>query len=305
VDMTVRDERDERTRGSAVHQPGGVDGLILAVRRRLGLVALISVVFGIGFYMLTYWMTPIYRGTTILAPADLEKKSLGSGLSSALGSMGGFSALAGLGFGGSDTATEEAIAVLKSQELTEALIRQDDLLPELFPKQWDPASGHWKPGKKPPTIGAGFRAFNRIRKVQRDTKTGLITLTVDWKDPLKAAAFTNGLVDLLNEEMRQRALVQAEASVGYLQRELANSQEVSTREAISRLMEEEIKQEMVAHVTKQYSLRVVDAAIPADLDAPVRPIKILYAALGLVFGFCAGAWIAVRLGRRAAPAADQ
>lgn len=74
--------------------------------------------------------------------------------------------------------------------------------------------------------------------------------------------------------------------------------DVNTREAVSRLMEEQIKQEMLAHVTKEYALKVVDRAIPADLDFPVKPIKILYIAAGLFVGALIGAVMAIRLDQR-------
>jgi uncharacterized protein involved in exopolysaccharide biosynthesis len=280
-------------------ESAGMDALIAAVRGRLLLCLAVSFAFGIVFGVWAFVKTPIYRGTTILAPADLEKKGVGSGLSSALGSVSGFAALAGLGLGGNDYATEEAIAVLKSEQLTEGFIADNNLWPELYPKLWDAQAGHWRAGiKKVPTPGRAFRAFNSIRKVQRDTKTGLITLQVDWKDPVLAANWTNQLVERLNDEMRNRALKQAEASMGYLQSELATTYDVTTREAISRLMEEQIKHEMLAHVTKEYALQVVDKAIAADLDAPVRPIKILYIAFGLVFGALVGMCLALWLDKR-------
>jgi hypothetical protein len=106
------------------------------------------------------------------------------------------------------------------------------------------------------------------------------------------------LVERLNDEMRNRALKQAEASVGYLQNELAITVDVSTREAISRLMEDQIKQEMLAHVTKEYALQVVDKAIPADFDAPVWPVKILFIVFGLFFGALLGIGTAVWFNRR-------
>lgn len=276
----------------------GIDAVIAVVRRRWLLVFAVSLAVGAAFTVLAYITTPIYRGTTVLAPADVEKKGMGSGLASALGAGGGFAALAGLGLGGNDYATEEAMAVLKSEQLTQGFLRDNNLLPELFPKLWDAPAGHWKTGKKIPTLGAGFRAFNKIRKIQRDTKTGLITLQIDWKDPVKAANWTNQLVERLNDEMRKRALVQAEASMGYLQNELATTVDVSTREAISRLMEGQIKQQMLAHVTKEYALKVVDKSIPADIDAPVRPVKILYIAFGLFFGTMVGVVVARRLDKR-------
>ena len=280
-------------------QLSGVDALIAIVWRRRLLVTAISLLFGVAAGVLAHYATPIYRGKTVLAPADLEKKSGGSGLGSALGSVGGFAALAGLGLGGNDYATEEAIAVLKSQSLTEAFIQDENLLPELFPKSWDPVAKHWRSEKKVPTLGAGFRAFDGIRKVQKDNKTGLITVQIDWRNPVTAAKLTNDLVDRLNDEMRRRALVEADASMGYLQHEIPITIDVTTREAISRLMEEQIKQEMLAHVTKEYALKVVDRALPADLDSPVKPIKILYIAVGLFLGGLFGAMIAIRFDKRA------
>ncbi len=279
--------------------PRGMDGPLGAVRSRLPLVCALSLAFGIAMAVLSFYVTPVYRGTTVLAPADTEKKGMGSGLSSVLGSVSGIAALAGIGMGGGDYATEEAIAVLKSQQFTEEFIDHNNLLPELFPKSWDAGTGHWKAGiKKIPTLGKGFHAFERIRKIEHDNKTGLITLQIEWKDPVKSAEWANWLAERLNTEMRTRALTQAEASLGYLQKEAANTVDVTTREAISRLMESEIKQEMLAHVTTDYALQVVDKAIPADIDDPVRPIKVLYAALGLVFGAMVGTVVAMWLEKR-------
>jgi uncharacterized protein involved in exopolysaccharide biosynthesis len=280
---------DERSDSSA-----GMDVLFAAVRRRPLLVFVFSIAFGVVFGVLAYLTTPTYRGATILAPADLEKKGMGSGLSSALGAAGGFAALAGIGLGGNDYATEEAMAVIKSEQFTEGFIQDNNLMPELFPKAWDAQAGRWKTGlKKIPSLGAAYRRFNKLRKMTRDAKSGLITVQIDWKDPVKAADWTNRLIERLNDEMRRRALNQAEASMGYLQSELANTADVSTREAISRLMEGQIKQEMLAHVTIEYALQVVDKALPADIDAPVWPIKILYVAFGLFFGVMVGMGVAV------------
>jgi uncharacterized protein involved in exopolysaccharide biosynthesis len=285
---------DERPDSSA-----GTDFWFTAVRRRPLLVLAMSIAFGVAFGVLAYLTTPTYRGTTILAPADLEKQGMGSGLSSALGSVSGFAAIAGIGLGENDYATEEAMAVLKSEYFTEGFIQDNNLMPELFPKAWDAQAGRWKTGlRKIPTLGAGFRRFNKIRKLTRESKSGLITVQVDWKDPVKAAEWTNRLIERLNDEMRRRALNQAEASMGYLQNELANTVDVSTREAISRLMEGQIKQEMMAHVTKEYALKVVDKAIPADIDAPVWPIKVLYVAFGLIFGAMVGSGAALWVEKR-------
>lgn len=269
------------------HRRADASGIMEMIQRRPKFVTVTALLFGMVFggasLMWAFIMTPIYRGVAILAPADLDKKGESSGLSSALGAVGGFAALAGIGVG-NDYATEDAIAVLKSEEFTEDFIRDQNLLPDLFPKIWDARLGRWKAGKKVPSPGAAFRAFERIRKIQRDSRSGLITIQVDSRDPVKAAQWTNELVARLNDEMRGRALAQAEASMVYLQKEQTTSVDVAEREAISRLMEGQIKQEMMAHVTKEYALQVVARAIPADVDYPVWPIKTLFFSVGFALG---------------------
>jgi capsular polysaccharide biosynthesis protein len=115
---------------------------------------------------------------------------------------------------------------------------------------------------------------------------------------VKAADWTNRYVQLLNDEMRARATADAEASLGYLQNEFATTADVSTREAISKLIESQVKQKMLAHVTQEYALRVIDKAEVADADAPVRPVKILFLALGIVFGAILGIAVALLLYKR-------
>jgi uncharacterized protein involved in exopolysaccharide biosynthesis len=276
-----------------------IDDLIAGLKKRKPVIAGVTLLTILVMGGLSIWLTPIYRGTAILAAAHSEKGGLGSGLDSALGgSVGGFAALAGFGLS-DDSATDEALAVLKSQQLTQEFIEQNHLMPDLFPGSWDVRTGTWKPGlKKVPTIARGYRVFDKIRKIERDNKTGLITLSIDWKDRFKAAQWVNGLVELLNDEMRHRAVVAADASVGYLQKEYATGPDVSTHEAISRLMENEIKQQMLAHVTQEYALRVINKAIPPDADNPVRPNKILFVALGAVFGLLLGAAVAAYLHSR-------
>ena len=291
-----------RDRSDARPQLGGVDAFLDSVWRHRLLIFATAIGFAIAAGLVAHFSTPVYRGKTVLAPSDLDNKSGESGAGSALESMSGIGALADLGLGGNDYRTEEAIAVLKSQSLTEAFIQERNLLPLLFPKAWDPVSNHWKPGKKPPTLGAGFRVFDHVRKVQKDSKTQLITLQIDWrKDPVMAADLTNGLVERLNDEMRQRALKLADASLGYLQNEYGKTADVATREAISRLMQDQIRQQMLAHVTKEYALKVVDPAMPSDLDFPAKPIALLYIGVGLVFGAIVGAWLSFRLDRRRTP----
>jgi uncharacterized protein involved in exopolysaccharide biosynthesis len=234
--------------------------------------------------------TPVYRSSTIFAPAVADE---GVNLGSALGQLGGIAALAGIS-GGQGVQTEEALAVLRSRDFTERFLREEGVLPLLYPKQWDSAKGEWRTGVDQPTYGRAYRRFNNeIRTVNQDKKTGLIILSIDWHDRELAADWANKLVARANEEMRRRTVGKSATALGFLERELQATSAVETRAAISRLIESQVRQRMLANVTEEFAFRVVDRALPAEINDPVRPKKVALIAIGLVVGVLLGVVLAL------------
>jgi uncharacterized protein involved in exopolysaccharide biosynthesis len=252
------------------------------------------VVFTVTCAAIAFSTTPEYRATTILAPANTGGSGLGGAVGSSLGQLGGLASMVGINVGSSEPGTEEAIAVLRSRQFTETFISDKNLLPQLFSSLWDSKTSTWKvEGEKQPTLGRGYKVFDeRIRSVLQNKKTGLVTLQIDWRDRAISAAWANELVDRLNNEMRSRALVQATKSLSYLSGELAKTNEVDTRSAISRLIEMQIRQRMLANVTEQYSFRVVDRATVADKWDTIRPKKLQLILTGLILGLVFGVFLA-------------
>lgn len=250
--------------------------------------------FGALLTAVAYWLTPIYRASTLLVPAGIERNRLG-GLSATLGQLGGLASLAGINVGSGDTETEEALAVLRSREFTEQFIADKNLMPELFYDKWDPDKKIWKVAEKRiPTAADGYKYMDkRVRHVLRDLKTNLVTIQIDWKDREEAASWVNTMVERLNAEMRGRAILQADAYIEYLNLELAKTTDVGTREAVNRLIESQIKQRMVATVTKQYAFRVIDRGMAPDKKDKQSPIKALYLLLGLALGGAIGCFAAL------------
>jgi uncharacterized protein involved in exopolysaccharide biosynthesis len=255
----------------------------------IGAAVLSTVVFIVAAFM----MTPFYKAQTVLVPAQHEGGMMGS-LGSALGQLGGLASLAGVNLGGSGPQAEEALAVLRSREFTERFIQDHGMLPILFANKWDSASKQWRAGKKAPTLSDANRFFQKkVRSIAQDKKSGLVTVSIEWSDPKLAAQWANDLVARLNAEMRQRAIVSSDASMKYLEKELADTIAIDTRQAINRLVESTVNQRMFANVTEEYSFRVVDRALPPDLDDKVRPQKAMFAGGGLVLGLIIGAAIAL------------
>jgi uncharacterized protein involved in exopolysaccharide biosynthesis len=255
------------------------------------------VLFTAAFTTAAYTITPIYRASALLMPASSERGSSGV-LGSALGQLGGLASLAGISVGAGDSETEEALAVLRSRQFTERFISDNNLLPKLFAKKWDAAKNSWKVAQKDqPTLAKANAYFSEnIRTIAQDKKTGLITLQIDWKDRNEAAVWANELVLRLNQDMRARAIAKTDASVGYLEKELKSTSLIGTQEAINRLIEVQIKQRMLASVSQEYSFRVVDRAMPADEDDPIKPKKMLLLVAGPFFGSFLGVVLVLLMG---------
>ena len=245
-------------------------------------------------------MTPVYVSATVLVPANNDRSGLQSALGSSLGQLSGLAALVGVGVSTGNAQTQEALAVLRSREFTEAFIRDENLMPELFPDQWDAAAKRWLGEEEDwPTYAQAFQYFHdSIRTVTLTPQTGLVTLAIEWTDPEKSALWANRLVERLNEEVRSRAIANANASIGFLERELESTGAIETRQAINRLMEVQINQRMLANVTREYAFRVADRALPPDPDDEIRPNKPVLLVLGWLFGMMAGVVVSLMVKSR-------
>ena len=252
-------------------------------------VAACVILTTLGFTAAAFILTPIYRSAVVFVPASPTRAPLSGLLGSALGSLGGLSSPAGINIGLAAPDSEEAVAVLKSRQFTEAFIEDWHIIGKLFPRKWDAQRERWRAGVTIPTPAEAYKYFDQsVRSVFEDKRTGLITLEIDWRDRADAAAWANELLRRVNAEMRSRAIKKADASIGYLEKELNTTGIVATRDAISRLMEAQINQRMLADVTEEYAFRVVDKAMPADEKDVLRPRKILLVIAGFVLGTLLG-----------------
>jgi len=240
-----------------------------------------------GFTTAAYVLTPIYRAQIILIPAKSDKDSDSSG--SGMGGIGGVASLVGIDLGGTDSLTEESLAVLKSRQFTEQFIIDRNLLPVLFPKLWDAKAGHWKVDEiHQPTPSRAYRMFKKIRSIVQEKKGSLITMDIDWTDRIAAADWANDMVRRLNLEMRQRAMTRADTAVGYLEKEFETTTAVATREAIGHLTEQQVKQRMLAAVTQEFAFRVIDPAKAPDRDDRYFPNRFMLVIAGPIVGLILG-----------------
>jgi len=236
--------------------------------------------------------TPVYRSETLLAFND-EKMS-GLNLGGAASQLGGLASLAGINIGGSESEKDIAVALLTSRRFIEAFVEDHKLLPVLFEARWNPETKAWR--KKPPTISDGVDMFRkRLLTVNEDRRTGLIRVAIEWRDREAAASWVNELVQRVNDLTRKWAMDDARMSQKYLDAALEKTGIVELRQSMNRLLEAELKKEMVASVRLQYSFRVIDPAMPSDPEDFVRPRRLLLVAFGLFSGGIFGVVLALVL----------
>jgi uncharacterized protein involved in exopolysaccharide biosynthesis len=232
-------------------------------------------------------ITPRFRAQTILAAVTQESGSSGS-LAALAGQLGGIAALAGASLGSQNT-TAESIATLTSRAFTTEFIQRHDLLPLLFADDWNEATKSWDVDDPSdvPTVWKAYERFDKsVRTVEQDAQTGLITLTIDWTDAQVAALWANEMVSELNEALRHKAAEQSHRNVEYLTEALKETGAVELRTSLFGLMEGEMKKEMLANVAAEYAFKTIDPAVAAE--RAFWPNRILFAVLGLAFGFFLG-----------------
>ncbi len=248
------------------------------------LIALVTAITTLIALVTAFLITPIYRAEVLLAPATAEKTG---GLGALAGQLGDVAALAGISLGGGDQ-TQEAIATLKSRALTEAFIKENNLMPILFEDEWDADKKGWKDQdpEDAPTLWQAYETFNEnVRSVSADKKSGLVTLAIEWKDPVLAATWANDLVKRVNNRRQREAIEEAESSIGYLYKQLARTSSVEVEQAIYRLVEAQTKNIMVAQAREEFAFKVIDPAVPPEEKSKPRRVLITFA------GFAVGIFL--------------
>jgi len=265
--MTLTPHGIERT--DATPSDATLKSLAEILSRDRKLIFIISIVFMLIAAVGAFLSEKEYKGTVQFAVVTSDQH--GGGAGGMMSQFGALASLAGVSLGG-ESEKFEALALLQSRFLTEMFIQQNDLLPILYPKLWDSASGRWKvqDPKAIPTLWKADVYFRKFRAVVQDPKTGLVTLSITWRDPALAAKWANALVALTNTQMRDRAIRESERNIGYLRDQATKTELVPVQMALSTLMESQYKQSMLAGGNDEYALKVIDPAATPEAPSSIR-----------------------------------
>jgi len=263
--------------GRVILDLDGLSSGIWRQRKGIGLYLLAGLALGMVWAIIS---RPLYEVEVVTIPVDAET----AGSASLLESFG-LSDLVSMASVGQVSRKQEAIATLRSRSFLLSLISELNLMPQFFGEgetpKWKEMLGIGSPG----TMGDAVDLLrDEIVEVIDDRRSGLVLLRVRWGDRHQSVVWANELVARVNKEMQTRAIERATRELEYLQEELARTESVEVRQAVFRLLEAQLKSLMLANVSDDFALRVLDPALLPDENKSVNLSKKARVALGLIVG---------------------
>jgi len=248
------------------------------------IILAVAIASGIVGGILAFLATPKYDVSMLLQPVT---HNIGS--NSNFAALRGLTSIAGININTTVDDKTVAMATLQSRHLITSYIDQEKLLPILFHSMWDAEKSDWildsgwlpDDGGTPPTLWDGHSLFvKKVMRVTEDPMTGMMTLSIIWTDPNLAVKWAEGLVEYTNNYIQQLAKHEHENNLEYLKKQMALTSNVDVRNSVSQMILKEMEQVMLANVSTEYALKILDPAVAPARDkfsTPNRPMIIILA----------------------------
>ena len=260
----------------------------------------ITMVFAVFSVALALWLPNQYKATVVLAPAQQQS----GGLASALGQVGGLASLAGLNIGSGESSDSQiAQEIMGSWSFIDKFIVENDLAVEVYAaSRWrekqnelaidddiyDVASQEWliedddTDELRPPTSWELYKEFVDRITISEDSKTGLVSVSIEYFSPYMAQAWVDLYVQAINSHMQSREVVKVSRNIEYLQNQISKTAITEMQEVFFVLVEEQIKAKMVAEASPDYAFVAVSPSMVPEENS--QPKRALICILGTLLG---------------------
>ena len=247
------------------------------------LILILAIIMGGLMAVRAYYASPKYEVSASLLIKNLGSSSLGP----LKNQYGGLAAMAGIDLGGGGGGKEqEYYALLSSKKMVREFLERKKLLTVLFAGDWNRATNKWKPNiKKEPNYNMATKHFlNNIMFFSKDRKTGIISISIKWREPVVAQEWLSSYISFANETLRVEAIDLAEKTIVYLEDQAKLTQLQGTKTIVFNLMESQINEIMMAKLQNDFAFKVIDPPIVPEVEDYIRPRPLLEIIAGLIFG---------------------
>ena len=241
----------------------------------------------------------IYKSEALLSPVTSQK-----GLAGAVQNFSGLASLAGINLPSEGTDSNAGKALEKVSSLS---FFQEQILPNIFVpdllavESWsrgenlinydneiyDSVTGSWtrdvEPYQSPePIVQESFRAFGEHIGISKDLKTGFIKLSVKHQSPYVAQAWAELIILKINAFYKDKDKEEAEASVRYLNTQIAQTSYAEIREVISQLLQQQTQKLTLIEANDYYVFEYIDP--PAVMERKAEPMRAMICIIGAILG---------------------
>jgi len=226
------------------------------------------------------------------------------GLAGAVQNFSGLASLAGINLPSEGTDSNAGKALEKVSSLS---FFQEQILPNIFVpdllavESWsrgenlinydneiyDSVTGSWtrdvEPYQSPePSVQESFRAFGEHIGISKDLKTGFIKLSVKHQSPYVAQAWAELIILKINAFYKDKDKEEAEASVRYLNTQIAQTSYAEIREVISQLLQQQTQKLTLIEANDYYVFEYIDP--PAVMERKAEPMRAMICIIGAILG---------------------
>lgn len=272
------------------------------LKKNISSIVLITSFFAVGAVLYSLYLPNIYVSKSVLKISDDSSSNSFSNLAS---EYSGIASLAGISIptGGGDK-SDYAIELIKSKEFikhisqfdnikknvmaikkfdrkTKTIIYDDDIY-DTQNEKWvrTPPSGR----SVEPSYLELHSEISKSLKISKDRKTKFIKISFEHQSPIFAYQFLNLIIDELNKITKQIDLDESQSSLNFLYKELPKINEKDVRDSMNKLIESQLKIQMLANVRSDYMLKTIDTPyIPEIKSEPARSlICLISTVVGLI-----------------------
>jgi uncharacterized protein involved in exopolysaccharide biosynthesis len=254
----------------------------------------LSIFFALSFYLLSFTQQNKYYSETLVTSQISSKTDMGIGSSS-----GGLSSVIGFNIGQSQSnATDFQIALelIKSRQFVLNFAEKYNLVPILFAnKNFDPIeniivfdSSKYKEETDELLIDISKSLIYStiINSLNISKKDAFYSIGFSSISPLLSKQILDNLIYEINESIRSRNLSETQNTYEYLISKSNEMLDLSTKNIVNKLIEEQLKNMALINSSSEYVIRVVDPSyLPEFKSSPNRLYFIMF---GVIFGFIFG-----------------
>ncbi len=216
--------------------------------------------------------------------------------------IGGIAALSGINLGqGSIDPIDYSIEVIKSREFLSHLLNIDLIKANLVaidyydPKKqkifydtriYDQQNNKWRNEQmpEPNVLEVHKKHYLENLTLTKNRTTGFLLITFQHESPIFAKEFIDLIIEEFNKIERREDLDESQKKMAFLMQRNAETSNKEVKQALSQLMENELKKIAYSSTKIDYMLEVIDSAyIPNNADFPSRLIIIALALVLSIF----------------------